>query len=84
MASTKIMCMNETNILVEFTITWAVTLVGQTTVQPDQIGSVGTEFVWYDVWVKDSLTGNPVAAKRGVYGNSTVVLKKHDRGYELI
>ena len=84
MASTKIMCLNETDIVVEFTVTWALSLVGDVTVQPGQVGSVGTEFVWYDVWVKNSVTGDAIAAKRGVYGNSTVVLRKHDRGYELL
>jgi hypothetical protein len=84
MASTKINCRNETDATVEFTVTWAASLVGQSTVQPDGMGSVGTEFVWYDVWVKSSADGMPLASKPGVYGNSTVVLLKRGDVHILI
>jgi len=84
MSSTKINCKNATDGIVEFTVVWALSLVGERTVKPGELGSIGAEFVWYDVFVKDSLSGKPLASKSGVYGNSTVILEKHGDGYIVI
>jgi hypothetical protein len=66
------------------TLRWGDIDVGNCGTAPGGSCGIGSELVWYDVYAKRADTNQLLATKRGVYGNSSVVLVNDAAGYRLI
>jgi hypothetical protein len=83
-ATTAITFQNNADAPAIATVRWGDIDVGNCGAAPDSSCTVGTEWVWYDVYAKHAATNALLASKKGVYGNSSVVLVQDAGGYRLI
>jgi hypothetical protein len=83
LASTQITFVNNADILARSKVQWGAFFISECTADPGKMCELPTELVWYDVYVYSANTGEEIARKGGVYGNSTVVLVKEGDKYIL-
>jgi hypothetical protein len=83
-ATTAITFQNNTDVPAIATVRWGDIDVGNCGAAAQGACGVGTELVWYDVYVKRADTNALLASKQGVYGNSSVVLVNDGSRYRLV
>src|SRR5215813_3556108 len=83
-ATTAITFRNNADVPAIATVRWGDIDVGNCGAAPHGSCGVGTELVWYDVYTKHAITNAVLANKKGVYGNSSVVLVNDGAGYRLV
>jgi hypothetical protein len=83
-ATTTITLQNNADVPAIATVRWGDIDIGNCGAAPNASCGVGTELVWYDVYVKHATTNALLASKKGVYGNSSVVLANDGAGYRLV
>jgi hypothetical protein len=83
-ATTSITFQNNANVPAIATVRWGDIDVGNCGAAPGGSCGVGTELVWYDVYVKRADSNALLASKKGVYGNSSVVLANDGTDYRLV
>jgi hypothetical protein len=83
-ATTAITFQNNADVPAIATVRWGDIDIGNCGAVPNGSCGVGTELVWYDVYVKRADSNALLASKKGVYGNSSVVLANDGAGYRLV